>query len=587
MNAAPDPSPLLLASCTVDAAEDAAGTAGLVAGTSNTAQTAQTAGTAGTTATASLWEQAFPVSVWRTVLGASTVAVQVEGARATLWGSRDGRRLPLGPLVDGHREISLAADDHDWLWVEGEVRSVAWTTARSITTPQVTVVMPTYRREADAVAQAARFARMQCVQHVIVVDQGDSLADHDDFRRLQRSAPEIQLITQANLGGSGGYARGMRESERFPQDAVLLSDDDAIISEESLRRMVTFQSLAAQPTILGTPLFSAQDPMRLTALSEAVRANDFQWHAADGVRGPVDLTGTSPDRWTFLRARGEANYTGWWATLLPPGTVAELGLPAPFFLKWDDAEYGLRATRHGYRHVVLPGTSVTHPPWDAFRTQMSWTSRVLHRNRLATAAAYDAGRGVILSSLLHQLKHILSGHHLTATLWDHGIDAFLAGPSSWLGLDLERARADGQELVTRWNARNPTSADALPTPRAAPLPLAPALLRALLRIVRPDAEPRVVVAMTAEQLHWRTALGADAVIITDGGSPDGAVHLVRGSTARHLLTRTLGRHLRMALRWSSLRRQYRRDLPRATTEAAWAEQFDRSVAPSHAENGGS
>ena len=109
----------------------------------------------------------------------------------------------------------------------------------------------------------------------------------------------------------------MRESERFPQDAVLLSDDDAIISEESLRRMVTFQSLAAQPTILGTPLFSAQDPMRLTALSEAVRANDFQWHAADGVRGPVDLTGTSPDRWTFLRARGEANYTGWWATLLP------------------------------------------------------------------------------------------------------------------------------------------------------------------------------------------------------------------------------------------------------------------------------
>ncbi|MGP9681490.1 glycosyltransferase [Brachybacterium sp. AOP3-A1-3] len=552
MSAAPDPSPLLLSSCTSDGPGD----------------------------TTTLWDQAFPVSVWRTVLGASTVTVQVEGTRTTLWGARDGHRIPLGPLADGRREIPLATDDHEWLWVEGDPRSVVWTTDRSIALAQVTVVMPTYRREADAVAQAARFARMQCVRHVIVVDQGESLAEHKDFRRLQASVPEIQLITQPNLGGSGGYARGMLESEKHPQDAVLVSDDDAIISEESLRRMLTYQSLAAQPTIIGTPLFSAQDPMRLTALSEAVRTNDFQWHAADGVHGPIDLTGTSPERWTFLRAHGEVNYTGWWATLFPPGTVAELGLPAPFFLKWDDAEYGLRATRHGYRHVVLPGTSVTHPPWDAFRTQMSWSSRVLHRNRLATAAAYDASRGVILSSLLHQLKHILSGHHLTATLWDHGIDAFLAGPSSWLGHDLERARADGQELVTRWNARNPTSAEALPAPRSAPLPLAPALLRALLRLVRPDTEPRVVVAMTAEQLHWRSALGADAVIITDAGGPDGAVHLVRGSTARHLLARTIGRHLRMALHWSSLRRQYRRALPRVTTDAAWAEQFDRAAAPS-------
>lgn len=557
MSATPDPSPLLLASWTV---EDAEGTA-------------------------SLWEQAFPVPVWRTVLGASTVTVQVGGTSTILWGSRDGHREPLGPLADGRREISLAADDHEWLWVEGEVGSVAWTTDRSITVPLVTVVMPTYRREADAVSQAARFAQMRCVHRVIVVDQGDSLAEHDDFLALQGSAPGIRLITQANLGGSGGYARGMLESQKFPQDAVLVSDDDAIISEESLRRMVTYQALSTQPTIVGTPLFSAQHPLRLTALSEAVRANDFQWHAADGVRAPVDLTGTSPEHWTFLRARGEVNYTGWWATLFPPGTVAELGLPAPFFLKWDDAEYGLRATRRGYRHVVLPGTSVRHPPWDAYRTQMSWTSRVLHRNRLATAAAYDAGRGVILSSLLHQFKHILSGHHLTATLWDHGIEAFLAGPSSWLGRDLERARADGQALVTRWNARNPRSASALPRRRSAPLPLAPALVRALLRFVRPDTAPRVVVAMTAEQLHWRSALGADAVIITDAGGPDGAVHLVRGSTARHLLVRTLGLHLRMALRWSSLRRQYRRELPRVTTAAAWGEQFDRAAVPSHSENG--
>ena len=465
------------------------------------------------------------------------------------------------------------------------MRTVAWTVERSVELAPVTVVMPTFRREEDAVAQAGRFAQMECVHQVIVVDQGGSLAEHPGFLALQESAPGVRLISQPNLGGSGGYARGMLCSQEFPEDSVLLSDDDAVISEESLLRMATYQALAAQPTILGTPLFSAQEPLRLIALSEAVRANDFQWHAADGVRAPVDLTGTSPEDWDFLRPRGEANYTGWWATLFPPGTVAELGLPAPFFLKWDDAEYGLRATRRGYRHVVLPGTSVHHPPWDAYRTQMSWTSRVLHRNRLATAAAYSPRRGVILSSLVHQCKHILSGHHLTAALWDDGIEGFLAGPSAWLGHDLERARAEGQEIVTRWHEDHPVAASELPPARRAPLPFVPAVLRAALRLVTPDRAPRVVVEVTAEELHWHTTMGADAFVVTGAGVPDGTAHLVQGSTARSLLLGTLRRHLRMALRWSSLHRRYERDLPRATTEQAWSALFDRAGSSPEAEGG--
>ena len=65
---------------------------------------------------------------------------------------------------------------------------------------------------------------------------------------------------------------------------------------------------------------------------------------------------------------------------------------------------------------MLPGTSVRHPSWNAHRTQMAWPARILHRNRLTTAVVHGSGRRVVLSSLLHQLKHVLAGHHLTATL---------------------------------------------------------------------------------------------------------------------------------------------------------------------------
>src|SRR5699024_8062500 len=117
-------------------------------------------------------------------------------------------------------------------------------------------------------------------------------------------------------------------------------------------------------------MYSAEEPDRRISGPEAVRDSDFMWGPA-GESGP--------------------NYTGWWGTLLPPGTVAELGLPAPYFLKWDDAEYGLRASRAGYDTVVPVDASVWHPTWSAHATQMTWTARILHRNRLATAAAYGAG----------------------------------------------------------------------------------------------------------------------------------------------------------------------------------------------------
>jgi galactofuranosylgalactofuranosylrhamnosyl-N-acetylglucosaminyl-diphospho-decaprenol beta-1,5/1,6-galactofuranosyltransferase len=518
-------------------------------------------------ATPVLWGQAFPAAIWRRILGERTVTVSVDGGRASLLAAHDGRLRRLGPLAGG-RDISLAACDDDWLWVEGDVRSVTWTVPGRVELPPVTAVIPTYRRERDALAQARRFLRMDAVTSVLVVDQGGTLRHDRDFTRLLSAHESLHLFSQPNLGGSGGYARGMIEASQDPSAAVLFSDDDAALSEESLRRMLTYQALSARPTIVGTPLFSAARPARLITHTEKVGKHAFQWRSADHVHQAIDLTGTTPVDWTFLSSHEDANYTGWWGTLFPPGTASDLGLPAPLFLKWDDAEYGLRATAHGYDHAVLPGTAVHHPPWTAYRTQMTWTARVLHRNRLAIAAAYDAGRGVIGSSLLHQAKHVLAGHLLTAELWEDGIDAVRAGPESWLGHDLQRARADGSRVVETWHRRNDLRTD-LPPTHDAPLPLPSALVRALARVLRPDGPARVVLAVPADDMHWRATLGADALLVTDRAGAVEAAFAVRGSAMRRAAIRSLRSHLDLALRWRSLRARYREALPRHATTASW------------------
>lgn len=276
-----------------------------------------------------LWGQAFPVATWKKVLGARPVTLSLAGGPATLLGARHGHVRRYGLLAAGRHEIPLAEHDDDWLWVEDAAGTVTWTLPERVELPPVTVVIPTYRREEDALAQARRFLQMEVVASVVVVDQGGTLPDHREFAHLLATHPSLQLVTQANLGGSGGYARGMLEASRDPAAAVLFSDDDAVLSEESLRRMVTYQALSAGPTIVGTPLFSAARPSLLVAHTEKVDSRAFQWRSSDRRRGATDLAGTGPADWTFLTAQGEANYTGWWGTLFPPGTALELGYPAP------------------------------------------------------------------------------------------------------------------------------------------------------------------------------------------------------------------------------------------------------------------
>ena len=506
------------------------------------------------------------------MLGEATVTLRIQGGPAEVWSARAGRgRL----LASGVAELALplSVDGPDWFWVEGPADSVTWSVEGGVELPPVTVIMPTRLREGDAVAQAQRFARMGIVQRVLVIDQGGTLEDLPAFTRLRREHPKIELITQPNLGGSGGYARGMLEASEDPGAALLLSDDDAVLSEESLRRMLTYQALAARPTILGTPLFSSARPTQLLAHTERVDARAFQWRSADRMRGAVDLAGTTPADWDAVISAGPANYTGWWGTLLPPGTVTELGLPAPLFLKWDDAEYGLRATAHGYDHAVLPGTAVHHPPWNAYRTQMTWTARILHRNRLAIAAAYGAGRGVIASSLLHQLKHVLAGHLLTAELWEEGVDAMRAGPEAWLGSDLQRARADGDLVVQAWHRGNDLPGTLTPT-RSTALPLPVGVARAVARMLRPEGPPRTIISLHADDVHWRTTLGADAVVVTDGTGGVEVAFAVRGTAMRRMLRRVLRSHLGLARSWRSLRRRYGAALPRRTTDGSWAALFD-------------
>ena len=535
------------------------------------------------------WQNAAPVGWWAR-LGIGSVRLEVHGAgELTVHVSTAGERRVLARATlptDGSWSRELPTSGVDWCWLEltagpdgGALASADWTVRDGAEPRPLTVVVPTYRAEDDALSQLARLTApglAGVVGRVVLIDQGGTLAAYPGTPdALAAAGDRVLLVEQPNLGGSGGYSRGLLEADRhWPEDPVFLHDDDARAHPETLRRL-TVLAAAAPGAFFATGLLDADAPTSLQALAEGVARRPFRWGPSDGIdeSEPVDVGAGGPETWSFTHPDDGAEYGGWWGCLVPAGAARELGLAAPYFLKWDDAEYGLRAGAAGWGVRALPGLAVHHPTWATKGTSSSWSSWPLHRNRLATAAAYGAGLGVLADSLAHQVKHVLSLQYGTAELWNAAI-AEVVGGSGWLDGDLTAVRPRAQALLDDAPASPvvalpAAAAPAVPTPRSSALQ---AGMRAVVGLVRRAGTSRSGAVATLpgpSDFGWADGLGRDAVVFADGAAP-----LVRDPRrARRALLRTVRLHVSAAVRWRSLRRDYARALPAASSERAWRVRF--------------
>lgn len=523
------------------------------------------------------WFNSAPIGWWARIFGTGTITLRVEGqGNLKVWGALKGERTLLSSveLVGQWSQSFDLLPGLDFIWVEissperAMLKSMEWSISREHAEvhpipAKVTVVIPTYGLEEEALKQVRRLLApdlREVVARVLVIDQGNSVADSPNFKDVrQEFGSKFELIAQGNFGGSGGYARGMIESLRFPDDAVLLLDDDAVIEPSSLRRALALSEALGRDKIIGTGLISAELPTQLTSLAEGINRRTFNWGPTDGVGDGQIISDRSPENWTFLSPNSPTEYSGWWGTLLPVGAVKRIGLPAPFFLKWDDAEYGLRAGKVGIGTVTVPGISAWHPTWAAKGTVSSWSSWPMHRNRLTVAAAYRAGRGVIWNSLIHQIKHVLSLQYTSAELWNRGIEEFLDSPE-WLTAGLLTTRANAQEYIESIQRSDSQLSQHQVTQAKG---TAIQTLRGVVGLFTPSHLGQVGRSKGIDY-SWVNSIGMDGFVIERVGKVE---ELVREpKRARSILNRTFSNHYQLFKRWNTLRSTYGEFLPESTTK---------------------
>ncbi|KRD47464.1 glycosyl transferase [Oerskovia sp. Root918] len=562
---------------------------------------------------------AFPASYWRrwTVVKSVRLTVHTEGSGTVIVYRSNARGVQQrveSIHVDGsstkHLDLSLGQfGDGGWYWfdVVGGATAVVLTGANwsvpdeGRSNGSTSIGITTFNR-ADYCLETIRTVAAspevrEVLDELIVVDQGSQLVRNEDgFDEVAADlGDQLRIVEQGNIGGSGGFSRGMYETVTAGKsDYVILLDDDIVLEPESVVRLVTFADFCRVPTLVGGHMFDMYNRSTLHTFGEIVEPWRFQpgLPHADMVNGH-DFRGNGLRSTPWLHRRVDVDYNGWWMCLIPTSVIREIGLSLPVFIKWDDAEYGLRARANGYPTVSLPGAAVWHVSWADKDDLVGWQAYFHERNRLITTlmySLYDKGGRVLRESSYMDVKHLISMQYFS----EHGrLDAMrdvLAGPDALhgvIGTKLPEIRA----LMAQYtDAQYKPDADAFPAPvtskprnkgkgvqvpnRVTLLPWAArTVIRQIALPVDESLQEQPQGSISHQDARWWKLSQYDSAIVSNAEGTGASWHRRDPQKVRTMLAEGIKLHARLFSEWSTLRQQYRDALPEITSFEAWEKTF--------------
>lgn len=541
---------------------------------------------------------AFPAVHWlaKTSVEQVTFCASITGIATIRLCAADeiiGRRVIKVFQADGEFTCDVELAEGSWLWVEIDaggvgtiVENAEWR-ADDVTFDRTTVCVTTHNRGSDCVSVLERLAAdsdvLPLLGRVYVVDQGQQrVRDTPGFGAAAAALGDrLRLIEQPNLGGSGGFSRGMIESLNEDVAHALLLDDDVILEPESIRRMLAFATKARGETIVGGQMLSLVDRTLLHSVGERVASDGFWWGPVDPTLAPIDLAHATIETTPGLRVRHDVDFNGWWMCLIPLALVRRMGAALPLFIKWDDAEFGLRAAAHGVPTVTLPGAAIWHMPWTGKDDGLDWQAYYQLRNRIVTALVHSPssrGGGVLSSSFAQDVNHILCFQYGSAAARRTALRDVLGGPGH-LSATIKRRTDDIRDLMAR--AGQVVVDDAqLPLASGRVEPVQPigatASLRRLVAVlshqfVRPRAPlPRTVdVALSRSSGKWWALGMLDSATVSSATGKGAFVARRSRRMSAVLFWYAVWLRVNLWLRWPRLGRAYRKAVPTLTSPAEW------------------
>jgi GT2 family glycosyltransferase len=207
---------------------------------------------------------------------------------------------------------------------------------------------------------------------VIVVDNASTDHTADVLaERVARADLPLEVITQDNLGGAGGFHRGVREAYDAGWDRVWLMDDDVVPASDCLATLMAVDEDC---------LIAVRED-RSGALVEKA-AVDFDLRNPLAIRPKRSAVDTVYADRASMPELVEVQNVAFEGFMARRDVITEIGLPDPaFFIFFDDAEYAVRARRAGRRiWAVRDAVLVRQLEFNQQHDLAGWKGFYMYRN---------------------------------------------------------------------------------------------------------------------------------------------------------------------------------------------------------------
>ncbi len=242
----------------------------------------------------------------------------------------------------------------------------------------------------------------------------------------------VQIFPNLNVGGSGGFCRGMIESLHDDTSThILFMDDDVLVQVEAFEKTYNFLTLLKDDYknefLGGAMLRLDQKNIQHENLA------GFKGNYLIGLKQNLDLNKYKNVLFNEKKEPITNAYCAWWYCCIPKSVATLENLPYPFFIRMDDIEYSIRNIHQG---ISLNGIAVWHEAFDKKYSTLMENYFMFRNNLVVNCIHHTGNKKMALKFLLRRFGHdIFRYDYSGAELLLDGVESFLKGPDFFKSVD--------------------------------------------------------------------------------------------------------------------------------------------------------
>jgi hypothetical protein len=205
-------------------------------------------------------------------------------------------------------------------------------------------------------------------EYIVIVNNASTDGTREWLGKINDKRYDI-INLEKNIGGAGGFAKGIEAALQKDAECVLIIDDDAIIDEHYLEKLIearnenpNYKAFAGTVTVQGKiDTFHRRNMTKVGFLPKQINQGEYN--------KPYFICDI-------------ASFCG---MLVDTDIIKQIGLPhAEYFIWYDDTEYSLRINKFT-KFMVVPEARLNHktkPHQTTYPRRYDWREYYAVRNRI-------------------------------------------------------------------------------------------------------------------------------------------------------------------------------------------------------------